>query len=162
MKRKNATRNALFPSIISLLLCVSMLVGTTFAWFTDQETSGNNKIIAGNLDVALYHTNDKVTNETKVTSGTMLFDSIDLWEPGAVVYENLKVVNEGNLALKFQLSVNFEDGGLADALKVAVVEPIAAGTARADVIVAANGKWKPIKTFSTEVVNLHDLLPSYL
>ena len=31
MKRKNATRSALFTSIISLLLCVSMLVGTTFA-----------------------------------------------------------------------------------------------------------------------------------
>ena len=36
MKRKNTTRNALFTSIISLLLCVSMLVGTTFAWFTDE------------------------------------------------------------------------------------------------------------------------------
>ena len=36
MKRKNLTRNALFTSIISLLLCVSMLVGTTFAWFTDE------------------------------------------------------------------------------------------------------------------------------
>jgi len=154
MTNSKMTRRALLTSLMALVLCFAMLTGTTFAWFTDQETSGNNKIIAGNLDVALYHTNDKVTNETKVTSGTMLFDSIDLWEPGAVVYENLKVVNEGNLALKFQLSVNFEDGGLADALKVAVVEPIAAGTARADVIAAANGKWKPIKTFSTEVVNL--------
>ena len=44
MKRKNATRNALFSSIISLLLCVSMLVGTTFAWFTDKVESGVNTI----------------------------------------------------------------------------------------------------------------------
>ena len=85
MTNSKMTRRALLTSLMALVLCFAMLTGTTFAWFTDQETSGNNKIIAGNLDVALYHTNDKVTNETKVTSGTMLFDSIDLWEPGAVV-----------------------------------------------------------------------------
>ena len=54
MKRKNIARNALFTSIISLMLCVSMLVGTTFAWFTDSVVSGNNIIAVGNLDVELY------------------------------------------------------------------------------------------------------------
>ena len=54
MKRRNATRSALFTSIISLLLCVSMLVGTTFAWFTDEVVTGMNTIAAGNLDVELY------------------------------------------------------------------------------------------------------------
>ena len=53
MKRKNMTRNALVTSILSLLLCVSMLVGTTFAWFTDEVTSGRNTIAAGNLDIEL-------------------------------------------------------------------------------------------------------------
>ena len=55
MKRKNATRSALLTSIISLLLCVSMLVGTTFAWFTDEVKSGTNLIAAGNLDVEVYN-----------------------------------------------------------------------------------------------------------
>ena len=47
MKRKNIKRNALVTSILSLLLCVSMLVGTTFAWFTDEVVSGVNTIAAG-------------------------------------------------------------------------------------------------------------------
>ena len=53
MKRKNVTRSALLTSVLSLLLCVSMLVGTTFAWFTDTVVSGVNTIASGNLDVEL-------------------------------------------------------------------------------------------------------------
>lgn len=128
MASKKQTRRALFSSIVSLILCCAMLVGTTFAWFTDTVTSGINTITAGNLDVELYHS-DNAIKEEKVDSQTVLFDDIELWEPGAVVYENFKVVNEGNLALKYQLALNFanatkNDKGrtLADVLKVAVVE----------------------------------------
>ena len=127
MKRKNATRSALFTSIISLLLCVSMLVGTTFAWFTDSVQSGINTIAAGNLDVELYHS-DKDEAREKVTSITKLFDDVTLWEPGAVAYENFEVENAGNLALKYELSINFQNEvkigghGLSEVLKVAVVE----------------------------------------
>ena len=67
MKSKNATRNALFSSIISLLLCVSMLVGTTFAWFTDKVESGLNTITAGNLDVELYYSKDADFSGEKVS-----------------------------------------------------------------------------------------------
>ena len=131
-KRKNLTRNALFTSILSLLLCVSMLVGTTFAWFTDSVVSGTNTIAAGNLDVELYHS-DK-NDSGYVGETTVLFNDVTLWEPGAVVYENFKVENVGNLALMYNLSINFsnmnyvqyEAGGkeytLADVLKVAVVK----------------------------------------
>ena len=94
MKRKNATRNALFTSILSLLLSVSMLVGTTFAWFTDEVVSGLNTIQAGNLDVELY------ANGAQVKNDTQLFVA-ELWEPGMVVYENLQVRNVGTLALKY-------------------------------------------------------------
>ena len=51
--KKHQTRRALLLSALSLLLCMSMLVGTTFAWFTDSVTSGRNMIAAGNLDVVL-------------------------------------------------------------------------------------------------------------
>ena len=77
MKRRNVTRNALFTSIMSLLLCVSMLVGTPFAWFTDSVVSGNNVIAAGNLDIELYNDGNKVTSQTN------LFDGVK-WEPGVV------------------------------------------------------------------------------
>ena len=105
-----------------------MLVGTTFAWFTDNVTSGINKITAGNLDVELYHS-DKAVKDEKVSEATVLFDDVSLWEPGAVAYENFVVKNEGNLALKYQMNMNFQNatnngngGTLADVLQVAVVE----------------------------------------
>lgn len=129
MTNIKATKRALGSSVLALFLCFAMLLGTTFAWFTDSVTSANNIITAGNLDVELYHTNAKDTDE-KVGETTELFDDIALWEPGAIVYENFKVVNEGTLAFKYQWLLNVanaketEPGNgktLADVLKVAVV-----------------------------------------
>ena len=111
MKRKNTTRSALFTSIISLLLCVSMLVGTTFAWFTDEVVSGKNQIIAGNLDVELEYAkvvNGQITGWNTVAGKTDIFDPNALWEPGRVEVVYLKVSNLGSLALKYQLGVNVE------------------------------------------------------
>lgn len=137
MKHFN-TRKQLVLSVLSLLLCVSMLVGSTFAWFTDSVESGMNTIAAGNLDVELYAGNDKVTDATP------LFDDVELWEPGMVVYENLQVRNVGNLALKYQLSLNFGNENatlaghkLSEVLKVAIIDKIADGTTRAEVLEAA-------------------------
>ena len=121
MKRKNVARNAFVTSVISLLLCVSMLVGTTFAWFTDEVTTGMNTIAAGNLDVELY------ANGEQVNSATKLFDDVALWEPGVVVYENLQIKNVGTLALKYQMSLNFGNENdlnghkLSEVLKVVVL-----------------------------------------
>lgn len=137
MKRKNTTRNALLTSIISMLLCVSMLVGATFAWFTDSVESGRNTIAAGNLDVELY------ANGVKVDSSTILFDDVNpnLWEPGAVAYENLQVKNVGSLALQYTLELNVLDETvvngykLSDVIKVGVInEEINANATRDDVI----------------------------
>lgn len=111
-----STKKALALSIISLVVCVSMLVGTTFAWFTDSVTSGQNTIVSGNLDVELYYA-DKVTadangadttNWQKVTSTTDIF-GYNLWEPGFTKVAYFKVVNEGSLALKYKLSADVYD-----------------------------------------------------
>ena len=106
------TKRALFSSVIALILCFSMLVGTTFAWFTDEVKSANNIITAGNLDVELYYTTDPVvaadptsTQWEKVDTNTNVFDKT-LWEPGKTQVVYLKVANEGTLALKYQLGVN--------------------------------------------------------
>ena len=128
MTKTKSTKKALFVSILSLVICLSMLIGTTFAWFTDSVTSGINKIIAGNLDIELYHDDKGTDGFEKVYANTKLFDDIALWEPGAVVYENFKVVNEGTLALKYVLSFLAENAtevkgaSIVDALKIAVVE----------------------------------------
>lgn len=102
--KKNQTRRALLMSALSLLLCVSMLIGTTFAWFTDSVTSGRNTIQAGNLDVVLEYWDGNSYEE--VTSTTKLFDDAALWEPGYTEVAYLKVSNAGSLALKYHLAVN--------------------------------------------------------
>lgn len=129
MNRKNMTRNALITSILSLLLCVSMLVSTTFAWFTDEVTSGRNTIAAGNLDIELLVGGDE---NKKVNKDTVLFDNQQKWEPGVVVYEDLQIANVGTLALKYQLTLdiigenNLNGHKLSEVVKIAVLDrPVA-------------------------------------
>ena len=55
MDKKKTSRRALLTSVMALVMCLVMLVGTTFAWFTDSVTSGVNTIKSGNLDVALAY-----------------------------------------------------------------------------------------------------------
>lgn len=108
MSKSKATRKVLFCSVVSLILCISMLVGTTFAWFTDTATSGTNQIVTGKLDIELYHNPKGAAAEDPaqlVKEDTELF-KIARWEPGAVVYENFKIVNAGTLSLKYAFCFN--------------------------------------------------------
>ena len=104
--KAKSTKRALLASLLSLAICISMLVGSTFAWFTDSVTSANNIIQSGNLDVELYYQVEGQTDWTKVTPSTNVFKAGALWEPGYTEVVKLKVVNEGSLALKYQLGVN--------------------------------------------------------
>ncbi|MBO5273320.1 MAG: hypothetical protein J6I45_01760, partial [Clostridia bacterium] len=102
MKNAKMKKRALLTSLLALFLCCTMLVGTTFAWFTDSVESGINKIVAGNLDVEVYD----IDENKKVDANHKLFDEATLWEPGKVIYKNIKVVNEGTLALKYRLMMD--------------------------------------------------------
>ena len=140
MKKQKSTKRALLVSGLSLLMCVSMLVGSTFAWFTDSVASGINQIVAGNLDVEVYFGKEAEPTTNKVTDRTDLFTDAEgnaiLWEPGAVAYTNLNVVNEGTLALKYQFAINFtnenniveNNAKLSQVLKVAFVDSAVSGT----------------------------------
>ena len=113
MSNTKLTKHALIVSIMAMLLCVAMLVGTTFAWFTDTASTAVNKIQAGTLNVALemYDGTTWVDAEGKTlqfkvngqipAEGTQI-----LWEPGCT-YElpQLRVVNKGNLALKYKIQI---------------------------------------------------------
>ena len=111
MTKTPSVKQSLLTSAISMLLCVSMLVGTTFAWFTDSVTSGDNKIVAGNLDVQLWMHNG--TDYVEITeSSDPIFGSgttanantgATLWEPGKTQTVYLKVVNNGTLDLKYKI-----------------------------------------------------------
>ncbi len=104
MNNKKTTKRALVTSILSLVLCMSMLIGTTFAWFTDNVSSKNNIIKSGNLDVEMeYYDGD---SWEKVTENTNVFEENTLWEPGHTEVVYLKVSNLGTLALKYNLGIN--------------------------------------------------------
>ena len=133
---KKATKRALLTSVMALVMCVVMLVGTTFAWFTDTASTGVNKIQAGNLDIQLLM---RTTDEEGKTDYKNIGDSHDvifggenslvaqnnnqdtLWEPGKTQVAYLAVRNAGNLALKYNIILNVKDEGLIGALDYAIV-----------------------------------------
>lgn len=105
MKKNKGTKRALLGSVLVLLLCMAMLIGSTFAWFTDSTATAVNKIQSGNLDVELYSVSSDGT-ATPVNAGTKLFLENTLWEPGHTEVVTLKVANLGTLALKYRLGIN--------------------------------------------------------
>ena len=117
MNNKKTTKRALISSMLSLFVCVTMLIGTTFAWFTDKATSGVNTIQSGKLDVVLEYSTDGGTTWADAEGQTLNFKTADdrttdiLWEPGCT-YELplLRVRNNGNLAFKYHMVVNGVDG----------------------------------------------------
>lgn len=99
----NKTRRALFSSVLSLILCCSMLIGTTFAWFTDSVTSTGNIIKSGTLDVAMSWSNTKDGEYTDASEGAIF--SYQYWEPGYTEVKFIKIENKGDLAFKYQLNI---------------------------------------------------------
>jgi len=115
-------KSALIKSLIALMLSVSMLVGTTFAWFTDNISSGNNIIVSGNIDVEMYWTDD-LDNGTWHNVEDPDYNTIfsyDNWEPGYTDVKYIKIKNSGSLALNYKLAITPETavGKLAEVINV--------------------------------------------
>ena len=138
MTNSKSTKRALLTSVLALLMCVTMLVGATFAWFTDTASTEVNKIQAGNLDIEVqYRTTANGEWET-LDKATDLFGAEGtLFEPGHTRVVELRITNAGNLALKYKIGMNVvsETAGtnkdskpykLSDYLKVATT-PIQSG-----------------------------------
>ena len=100
----NTTKSKLISSLLILTLCVTMFVGSTYAWFTDSAVSAGNKIQAGTLDVALEVLNKTSGDWEPVEDDEPLFN-YSLWEPGYTEATVLKVKNEGSLALKWNANL---------------------------------------------------------
>lgn len=152
------TKRALLTSIMAMLLSFSMLVGTTYAWFTDSETSANNTILAGNLDVGLEHATFNEDGSFKewstVESTTNLFGDDTKWEPGYTEVVYLKISNDGNLALKylFNIRVLSEDEGinvagerfkLSDYIQFGIVNDLVEGEFYGDRVAAISAITNP-------------------
>ena len=114
MTNRKSTKRALLGSVMAMVLCLAMLVGATFAWFTDTASTGVNKIQAGNLDVQLVDENgnslEGKTLEFKKAANAAEGEAA-LWEPGCT-YElpAVYVKNNGNLALKYKVAITGING----------------------------------------------------
>ena len=158
MNTKKATKRALLTSVMALVMCVVMLVGTTFAWFTDTASTSVNKIVAGNLKVdivneagtaSIKNSGLKFVSADNVTKGEAI-----LWEPGCrYLTEGFRIANKGNLALKWKAEINKDnivndkvvdtakDGvSLLDVIDFYVVTKAADGTETAVAIENFTGK----------------------
>ena len=97
--RAKGTKSAVIAAALSVVLCVGMLAGTTFAWFTDTVTSAGNIIAAGSLDAGLFYAegwNGEDTAWQDASEGA-IFDS-DAWAPGETEIRYIKATNEGDIA----------------------------------------------------------------
>ena len=149
MNNKRATKRALLTSVMALVMCVVMLVGTTFAWFTDTASTGVNKIQAGNLDIEMEYKNNTTGGEFKpVDTDKKVFNEEALWEPGHVEYVVLRVSNAGSLALKYKLGINIANEvgstnvynnafNLSDYIHFAVLDDDQSSLGRDDLVAAA-------------------------
>ncbi len=130
------TKTALSHSAIALLLCISMFIGSTFAWFTDSVTSGNNIITAGNLDLEMYWTDDPDSGNwyNVEEDGHNTIFSYDNWEPGYTDVKYIKLVNAGKLALNYNLTLTPQNGvgKLAEVINVYFAEGAVALEQRSD------------------------------
>ena len=129
MSKTKSTKRALIASVLSIILCFAMLLGTTYAWFTDTVVSGGNIIRSGILDADLVD-----ADGNSLAGKSLQFQKADaapdgekvLWEPGCTYnLQTVYVVNKGNLAFKYKIFINGIDGDykLLEAIDWTVTNP---------------------------------------
>ena len=104
------TKHAIITSVISIVLCMAMLVGGTYAWFTDQASTKTNSIMAGTLDITLEQydaANDKWISAENVVLDFVDKDDNKLWEPGCTYsLPKLRIANNSSLALDYEIVID--------------------------------------------------------
>ena len=123
MTNKTVTKRALTTGALAVLACIAMLIGTTFAWFTDTASTAVNKIVAGNLDVDIVDANDQSLNGKQLSFRNAEKSADILWEPGATFeLDAFKIMNKGKLAFKYKVVISSAIGDvkLLDAIDFTV------------------------------------------
>lgn len=93
--REPSLYRSLCTSLLSTLLSLVMLVGTTFAWFTESITTGVYTITAGNLSTVTSYCTDldkldwQLLNESNINLfGTMTFSNPNTPQTAYLMLEN--------------------------------------------------------------------------
>ena len=109
MQNQKSTKRAFGCSVVAVAICVAMLIGTTFAWFTSTASTAVNKIEAGTLAVDIQDENGNSLNEKTLQwqKAAGHENEAVLWEPGAEYkLTPFKIVNTGKLALKYKIAIS--------------------------------------------------------
>ena len=158
MTNRKSTKRALLGSVMAMVLCLAMLVGATFAWFTDTASTGVNKIQAGNLDIEIQDETGKAidTLAWATKDGTAFAEDgkTPLWEPGCTyTLTPFQIVNKGNLALKYKIVVTGLEGdaGLLKVIKFTYKTGEETFDMNAEGHLAANGGASKVITVSAHM-----------
>jgi len=100
---------ALILSFLSLLGCIAMFSGTTYAWLTDSVTSGKNRIVSGALDVDMYYSQNMSDWENVADHAGDDLLTTEYWEPGVAEVLYLRVENAGSQSLTYDFFVSAGD-----------------------------------------------------
>lgn len=135
-KVKNMMLQTYFTSLLCLVLCVTMFMGTSYAWFTSEVTNTGNQIYIGTLNVDLQKFVEAATADldggsnwvslkstdvelaSEDTARQTLFSSDIRWEPNYTAVETVRVKDMGELDFSYQLRFimqNSEENGVMDA-----------------------------------------------
>lgn len=106
-----AVKRSIILCALSLVLCVALLVGSTFAWFSDSITNSGNTITAGNLTAQWsYRTlNDDTAAYEPVSEELALFSADTVWQPGEPHGYDFKVENVGSVDFEWELTIDLAD-----------------------------------------------------
>ena len=152
-------KSKLLALTLALLISFGAITGSTIAWFTDEVTSANNIIKSGALDVDVYCGNP--ADKESIQNKTTLFNDVTLWEPGAVAWENLTVVNTGTLSFQYEMVINAinenkmtdgTDAQLSQVLKVGFVDGLIDAAASREEVIAKipSTDWKTLSELKTK------------
>ena len=139
MNNTKTAKRALLSSVMAMLICITMLIGTTFAWFTDSASTAVNKIQAGTLEVQLLddqgHSLEGQSLAWQKAAGHE--SDVVLWEPGCTYnLQSFKIKNNGNLALKYKIVIS---GIVGDAKLLEAIDFTVSGVNGATTAAALNG-----------------------
>jgi len=149
MEKNKRVKSELLASALSLLLCIAMLAGSTFAWFTDSVTSKGNVIQSGTIKAKLEYSklvDGQWTAYAEVNEQTDIF-GYDKWEPGYAAVVKFRITNMGTLAMKYRLAADIQEETpgintageeflLSDCLYAQVVD---ADATREEILTSADG-----------------------
>ena len=121
MTSKKAMQRSILSSVVAIALCCTMMLGATWAWFTDTIVNTGNTIASGVWGgaVGLEVLNAEGAWVNANTSTAPIFTCTD-WKPGDSIARVIKVSNNGNIDLDWEAAVvaTENDGGLSDVIDV--------------------------------------------